>query len=325
MKPSMQPIIIKKKKSHGHAHHGGAWKVAYADFVTAMMAFFLLLWLLGSTSKDEQKAIAGYFQDPGGALISAGGANQGVIEFPHPLSQPNPNELPAPPQIKPDETSGGDNLMEEAPAAPITAIELSEEELRGKLEAMEMEQLEELKEQIEDELKNAESALQELKDQILLDYTEMGLRIQIVDKEKRPMFDLGSPSLKPYTADVLMALAPLIDSVPNRISITGHTDAVSFGAASLYTNWELSADRANTARRALLDGGYPEPKILTVQGMGDGAPFNADNPNDPANRRIAIIVLKKSIEQALLGHKGTTSKKVLKSEGKILEPVSGAR
>ncbi len=325
MKPSMQPIIIKKKKVHGHGHHGGAWKVAYADFVTAMMAFFLLLWLLGNTTEEEQQAISGYFQDPGGGLVGPGGANQGVIQFPHPLSQPNPNELPPPPQVKPDETSGGDNLMEEAPVDSITPIELSEQELRDRLEQLEMEQLEQLKEQIEEELNNAESALQELKDQILLDYTEMGLRIQIVDKEKRPMFDLGSPSLKPYTADVLMAMAPLIDSVPNRISITGHTDAVSFGAASLYTNWELSADRANTARRALLDGGYPETKILTVQGMGDGAPFNAADPNDPANRRIAIIVLKKSIEDALLGNKGTTSGKVIKSEGKILEPIKGAR
>jgi chemotaxis protein MotB len=325
MKPSMQPIIIKKKKGHGHGHHGGAWKVAYADFVTAMMAFFLLLWLLGNTTEEEQRAISGYFQDPGGGLIGAGGANQGVIQFPHPLSQPNPNELPPPPQVRPNAPTGGDNLLHEAPASAITPVELSEQQLREQLEKIEAEQLEQLKAKIEQELQNADSTLQELRDQILLDYTEMGLRIQIIDKERRPMFDLGSPSLKPYTAEVLMAMAPLINGVENRISITGHTDSLSFGAGSLYTNWELSTDRANTARRALLDGGYPEKKILTVQGMGDGAPFNADDPNDPANRRIAIIVLKKSIEEALLGHKGTTSRKVIKSEGKILEPVKGAR
>ncbi len=325
MKPSMQPIIIKKKKAHGHGHHSSAWKVAFADFMTAMMAFFLLMWLLGSTTEEEQRAISGYFQDPGGGLIGTGGANQGVIQFPHPLSQPNPNELPPPPQVKPDAPAGGDNLLHEAPASAITPMELSEQQLRARLEAIEMEQLEQLKAQIEQELADADSTLQELKDQILLDYTEMGLRIQIIDKEKRPMFDLGSPSLKVYTADVLMAMAPLIDGVENRISITGHTDSLGFGAASLYGNWELSADRANTARRALLDGGYPEPKIVTVQGMGDGAPFNADDPKDPANRRIAIIVLKKSIEDALLGNKGTTSGKVIQSEGRILEPVKGAR
>lgn len=139
------------------------------------------------------------------------------------------------------------------------------------------------------------------------------------------MFDLGSANLKNYSRRVLEALAPLLNTVPNRISVTGHTDAISFGKGAFYTNWELSADRANSARRSLLDGGYPENKFVTVQGMGDAAPFKPEAPTDPMNRRIAIIVLKKSVEDALLGRKGVSSEKVIKSEGKALAPVDGAR
>lgn len=320
MKQSMQPIIIKKKKVQAHAHHSGAWKVALADFVTAMMAFFLLLWLLGNTDEAQRQAISGYFQDPGGALIGPGGANRGVIQMPHPAAQADP--ATPPPAIRPDQPAGGDHLMDRGEGAGATSpINLSEQQIREQFERQELEQLEKLKRQLEAELAKSESALRKLHDQILIDYTELGLRIQIVDKEKRPMFALGSANLQHYTLEVLEALAPLLDSVPNRISITGHTDAVSFGAGALYTNWELSADRANTARRALLEGGYPEAKILTVQGMGDAAPFKPDAPTDAANRRIAIIVLKKSVEEALLGHKGAGSNKVISTEGKILEPV----
>jgi len=142
--------------------------------------------------------------------------------------------------------------------------------------------------------------------------------VQIVDKEQRPMFDLGKARLKDYSLAVLEALAPLLDSVPNHASITGHTDATSYGDGASYSNWELSADRANAARRALVEGGYPEDKIINVQGMGSAAPFNAEAPYDPINRRIAILVLKKSVEEALLGKNGLSSEHVIESGGNAL-------
>src|SRR5690606_20048415 len=148
--------------------------------------------------------------------------------------------------------------------------------------------------------------------------------VQIVDKEQRPMFDIGSARLKDYSLDVLEALGPLLNSVPNRISVTGHTDAVSYGDGASYSNWELSADRANAARRALIDGAYPEGKFVTVQGMGSAAPFKTEAPNDPINRRIAILVLKKSVEDALLGKQGVDSERVIDSGGDILHPERGS-
>jgi chemotaxis protein MotB len=326
----MQPIIIKKKKVAGHAAHGGAWKVAFADFVTAMMAFFLLMWLLATPTPSQQKAIAGYFNDPGGALVGPGGANAGMIQMDHPLSQ---NEEANPPPIMQSEP-GGDNMQNKGDEAGADSQinmtqsnvqqqdaqqdpkDLTKEQIEQKYEAQEKKSLEQLKEELQKELEKINSAFGELKDQILIDYTALGLRIQIVDKEQRPMFDVGSSRLKSYSVDVLKALAPLLDAVPNHVSITGHTDATGYGAGALYSNWELSADRANSARRALVDGGYPDPKVVTVQGMGSAAPFKPEDPAAPINRRIAIIVLKKSVEEALLGHQGVESKQVLEN-GKL--------
>jgi len=327
----MQPIIIKKKKVAAHAAHGGAWKVAFADFVTAMMAFFLLMWLLATPTPSQQKAIAGYFNDPGGSLVGPGGANAGMIQMDHPLSQESPA---APPPIAPAEP-GGENMQnkgEEAgadspinfqlQAVPQPETEPAPDEIKSKYEKLEQESLEALKQELQEELEKIDSVFGELKDQILIDYTALGLRIQIVDKEQRPMFDLGSSRLKPYSGDVLKALSPLLDVVPNHLSITGHTDATSYGAGALYSNWELSADRANSARRALIDGGYPDSKILTVQGMGSAAPYKPEDPTAPINRRIAIIVLKKSVQEALIGHKGVESDKVLQNG--VLSPLPDA-
>ena len=280
-KGAQSVIIIKKKKGHGHGHHGGSWKVALADFMTAMMAFFLLMWLLESTTPAEQAAIAGYFQNPGNErIIGPGGADAGVIDL-------NPKPKAADPK---------DSELEQ----PITSDGvLSEEALRKQLEEAEHEQLETLKAQLEEEINSVDSVFEKLKDQILIDFTALGLRIQIVDKEQRPMFDVGSARLKPYSRDVLHALAPIINKVPNKISVNGHTDSIPYGVGATYTNWELSADRANSARRALLEGSYPEEKVITVQGMGSMAPLLVDKPTAPVNRRIAIIVLKKAVSDAL--------------------------
>jgi chemotaxis protein MotB len=166
-----------------------------------------------------------------------------------------------------------------------------------------------------------DSVFQQIKDQILIDFTALGLRIQIVDKDQRPMFDVGSANLKPYSVDVLHALAPILNKVQNKISVTGHTDSTPYGVGATYTNWELSADRANAARRALLEGTYPETKVATVQGMGSAAPFLVDKPNEPINRRIAIIVLKKAVAEALGSGVGIDSSHLINSSDAFTKPV----
>ncbi len=305
---TQQPIIIKKKKGHGHGHHGGSWKVALADFMTAMMAFFLLMWLLGSTSTEEQKAIAGYFQDPGSEyVVGEGGADLGLISQDQPLKQSQSDQ--------PDNDQASDKE-----ANKDQDKDMSEDQIKKEMEKIETQQLEELKKQLETEINSLDSVFQQIKDQILIDFTALGLRIQIVDKDQRPMFDVGSANLQPWSSDVLHALAPILNKVQNKISITGHTDSTPYGAGATYTNWELSADRANAARRALLEGSYPEAKVATVQGMGSAAPLLVDKPNEPINRRIAIIVLKKAVAEALGSGVGIDSNSLMKSADPFSNP-----
>jgi chemotaxis protein MotB len=306
MEKGAQPIIIIKKKGHGHGHHGGGWKVALADFMTAMMAFFMLMWLLGSTSSEEQKAISGYFNDPGSEYaIGEGGANPGLINADQPQVESNSNEPET--EQKSDHDNALDNTQTQS------AEQISEAKLKKELERIEKEQLEQLQEQVQKEI-NEDPVFQPMKDQILIDLTALGLRIQIVDKDQRPGFDVGSARMKPYIEDVLKALAPLLDKVKNKISVTGHTDSTAYGAGATYTNWELSADRANSARRALIQGGFPEAKVATVQGMGSAAPLLPEKPDAPINRRIAIIVLKKAVADALSnGGTGINSHDLLNS------------
>jgi len=301
---NQQPIIIKKKKGHGHGHHGGSWKVALADFMTAMMAFFLLMWLLGSTSTEEQKAIAAHFQDPGSEfIVGEGGADLGLISQDQPV-----------PQTQADDPNDEQENNQES------TKDLTEEQLQKELERIETQQLEELKKQLETEINALDSVFQLIKDQILIDFTALGLRIQIVDKDQRPMFDVGSANLQQWSSDVLHALAPILDKVQNKISVTGHTDATPYGVGATYTNWELSADRANAARRALLEGSYPEGKVATVQGMGSAAPLVVDKPGEPINRRIAIIVLKKAVAEALGSGVGIDSSQLMKSGDTFTKP-----
>jgi chemotaxis protein MotB len=306
MEKGAQPIIIIKKKGHGHGHHGGSWKVALADFMTAMMAFFLLMWLLGSTSKEEQKAISGYFNDPGSKYaIGEGGANPGLINAEQPQAEAHSKD----PQT--EDKSDKDNTEESSVA--LSPEQLSEAQLKREMERIEKEQLEQLQEQVQEEI-NKDPVFQQIKDQILIDLTALGLRIQIVDKDQRPGFDVGSARMKPYIEDVLKALAPLLDKVQNKISVTGHTDSTAYGVGATYTNWELSADRANSARRALVQGGFPDTKVATVQGMGSAAPLTPEKPDAPINRRIAIIVLKKAVADALSnGGTGLNSNDLLNS------------
>lgn len=280
------PIIIKKIKKGGHGHHGGAWKVAFADFVTAMMAFFMLMWLLGSTTPEQKAAIAEYMNDPL-ASSGPGGAGKspvldggdGILDGDGPSAFPN--NIP-----------GEDDFENPGTGAPSQdkAEEMAAAAERERMESL----LEELKKAID-----AGQALKPFKDQLLLDITNEGLRIQIVDKENRPMFAVGSPVLQDYTRVILRELVKVINQVPNRISISGHTDRTPYASSNGYSNWELSADRANAARRELVAGGMPEDKIGRVVGLSSSVLFDKENPYSPINRRISIIVMNKAAEEAV--------------------------
>ena len=289
-----RPIIIKKvKKGHG-AHHGGAWKIAYADFVTAMMAFFLLMWLLGSVGAQDLKGIAQYFANPTKVTLE-GGKNAGMSESlingggtdltrkqgqEHNSNQPNRADI---------DTEANKHREEH---------KFTEEEARKKIEEEDRKRIENLKKELESMIK-VDPALKAFKDQIRLDITRDGLRIQILDKENRPMFKLGSSQLEPYAAKILKKLTPVINKMPNRLSISGHTDARPFVSGNR-TNWELSTDRANAARREMVSDGYATKKLLRISGMADALPFVKGDPMDPRNRRISIIVMKDSATQRIL-------------------------
>lgn len=284
MAEQQQPIIIKKIKKGGHGHHGGAWKLAYADFVTAMMAFFLLMWLLGSTDEVTRKGIASFFADPYKVSMSGGSSaaeRTSVIE------------------------GGGADMVSsyegQVQMGSSSDQDATPEEIEKQAEAVEKQKLEALKDKIQDKL-NETPELNELKDQIKLEITSEGLRIMIVDDQNRPMFRLASAQAEPHVRIILRALAPAINELPNRVSLNGHTDALPFPANQKgYTNWELSSDRANAARYELVEGGLDEKKVLRVIGLSSSIPYNTQtDPLNPVNRRISIIVMNKKTEQQIL-------------------------
>ncbi|MDP3589090.1 MAG: flagellar motor protein MotB [Methylobacter sp.] len=281
-----QPIIIKKIKKGGHAHHGGAWKLAYADFVTAMMAFFLLMWLLGTTTEPERKGIAEYFQDPFSTSTEDKGADVGDRTS---IIQAGGADI----------TSQDQGQVDKGMTAEKK--EITPEEIEHKAEEIEKEKLEHLKEKIQEKI-DSTPELTEFKDQIKLEITSEGLRILIVDDQNRPMYKLASAETEPQIKLILKALAPVINELPNRVSLNGHTDARPFPPnQKKYTNWELSSDRANAARYELTQGGLAEQKVLRVIGLSSSVPYSTTTePLDPINRRISIIVMNKKTEQEIL-------------------------
>lgn len=307
-----QPIIVKKIKKGGHGHHGGAWKIAYADFVTAMMAFFLLLWLLGGTTKEEKTAISDYFENPsaiagpGGAstsMIKIGGGKDVTYSDGDTKRGSNEKDIRDATKEKMHEDASKDGVHEGS-AKDMGADEATKQ-AKDALAAQDKQKLTALKNQLE-EMIEASVVLKPFKDQLLLDITTEGLRVQIVDKENRPMFSSGSANLQPYTSQILKEIGRVINRVPNRISLSGHTDAIPYSAnfGAKYSNWELSADRANASRRALQDGGMDEAKMARVVGLSSAVPFDSQNPNNPINRRISIIVLNHDTEDAILHDEG---------------------
>jgi len=275
-------IVIKRIKKAGHAAHGAAWKIAYADFVTAMMAFFLLMWLLGSTTKGDLKGIAEYFQTPLQVAL-AGGSGSG------------------------DATSiingGGEDLTRvvgqrkrgEQENRRKSADHLQQQ--RRKVEQLAL--MEDLKSKVEGAIL-ANATLSEFRNQIRVEITPDGLRIQIVDDFNRPMFDLGGAKVKSYMRDILHEIGKVLNGVDNRLALTGHTDSTPYGGGERwYSNWELSADRANASRRELIAGGMDPKKIARVVGLADSSLLDKDNARNPLNRRISIIVLNKIAEERL--------------------------
>ena len=276
----LQPIIIKRIKKAGHGAHGGAWKIAYADFVTAMMAFFLLMWLLGSTSEGDKKGIADFFGSP---LKVALGGGSGSGDASHVIKGGGTDLSRTHGQVKQGDI--------ESKRSTLNLLALKAEQ-----RAAERARLEELKQKVQDVLA-ANPRLALMQSQIRLDMTADGLRIQIVDAENRPMFDSGSGVVKPYMRELLHIIGEVLAEVPNRLTLEGHTDAQPFGSGERgYSNWELSSDRANASRRELLAGGLPDTRVLRVQGLASSRPLDNTDPVSPSNRRISIIVMNRDAE-----------------------------
>src|SRR5687767_12631557 len=280
----LQPIIIKRIKKGGHAAHGGAWKIAYADFVTAMMAFFLLMWLLGSTTKGDLQGIAEYFRTPLKVAL-AGGSGSGDSSS---VIQGGGTDLTRQDgQVKKGET-----------VAERRTINLRA--AQAELERRETERLIALKARIDAAIE-ANPMLSKFKSQIRVELTPEGLRIQVIEEGTRPMFEIGQAQVKDYMRDILRELSKLINDIPNRISLSGHTDSKPYaGGERGYSNWELSADRANASRRELVAGGIADDKIIRVVGQGSAVHIDKGDPNTPANRRISIIVLNQKAEKRIL-------------------------
>jgi len=284
MAETVQPIIIKKVKKGGHGGaHGGSWKVAYADFVTAMMAFFLLLWLLSTSSEETLAGISSYFQSPS-AINAAGGASTSMISL-------------------------GDNIDTSKGDGEEGRESESFEYYSEEFERQEMNKLEDLKDELEYMIENTPS-VSEFKEQLIIDITDEGLHIQIIDQDNRPMFDVGSAILKSYAKKILREISPILNEMPNRLSITGHTDASRYIRSDGYSNWELSSDRANAARRELVKSGTPIEKIARVVGLASKFLLFKDKPLHPSNRRMSILVLKKRKEDDISRGQGLKPEKV---------------
>jgi len=269
-----QSIIIKRLNKCPHVAHGGAWKIAFADFMTAAMAFFLMLWVLGGVNDEEMKAMAEYFRNPT------------VIEA-------SPMKL-----IESDESGqSSDSMIDMGGFKDAPKGKEGDEDGSGK-DGQEQAQMDAMKIALEDKI-DTDPDLSKFKNQLKIDITPNGLQVQILDDRKRPMFGSGVDLPRDYAMKLLKEVGEIMAKTTNKISIAGHTDSSGYHDQSEYTNWELSADRANAARRLLLQGGVDSKRIAQVVGLSDTVPFDSENPYNPRNRRISIIVLSKEAEMRL--------------------------
>jgi chemotaxis protein MotB len=321
-----RPIIIKRIKKVEGGHHGGAWKVAYADFVTAMMAFFLLLWLLNAVTEEQKKGIANYFRPTlavqntsatftilaGQAQpmenMSGGAAPQEENEDPdtedatqqapatgegnkpqtYEGDQPDIGQGDQPQPGKGDQPQPGKGDQPQ-PGKGDKPVDLAEAE--ATVQADEQKQFEKIKDDIRNAIEE-DPALKELEKNLKIDQTEDGIRIQLLDQEKISMFSTGSAVMNPRSKELLEKVAEVVKTLPNKIEISGHTDAQPYPGGHDYTNWELSADRANASRRVLVGAGISPDRLDKIEGMADTDPFVKADPFDPQNRRISIVLLR---------------------------------
>ena len=299
--------IIKKIKKGGHGgHHGGAWKVAYADFVTAMMAFFLLLWLLNVTTDVQKRGIADYFEPTitsksnsgaggvlGGTTMGSPGAQS--VSFSKPSFEPSRAALRQPsegddgdeggtagPDKDKDDTSGGGG----GPADKMT-----DQQMQKQLAEREEKNFEEAKTALEKALQDSPE-LQGLSKNLMIDETPEGLRIQLVDQDKSAMFPVGSSSMAEPAKKLMGLVEQVIQKLPNKISITGHTDSTQYAIGNRYGNWELSADRANATRREFVANGFSPDRLSRIVGTADKEPLENIDPAAPQNRRMSIVLLR---------------------------------
>lgn len=276
-------IVIKRIKKVAGGHHGGAWKIAYADFVTAMMAFFLLMWLLGSTTKGDMNGIAEYFKTPLKVAMQGGASSGNSVVI-----------------MK----GGGRDLTKKDGQVrktdePSKSKKVNLKFVKAMQEKVEMEKLKGLQQKIAKSIEDSKT-LSQYKNQLLLDITSEGLRVQVVDEQNRPMFASSKAEMQPYAKDILHEIGKMLNGVPNKISLSGHTDAVPYpNGEKGYSNWELSADRANASRRELVAGGMDESKLVRVVGLSSAVLFDKADPLNPTNRRISIIVMNKKAEEDL--------------------------
>ncbi|HCR97076.1 MULTISPECIES: flagellar motor protein MotB [Halomonas] len=266
-----RPIIIRRKKVV-HAHHGGAWKIALADFMTALMALFLVMWILSVSSEETRRGVAEYFSTP---LVTAitGGDQSGSTRV-----------IPG---------GGPDPTHSDGERARIDTMQQTRPSMQ------ERRFFTDLQERIERAIE-ADPELRQLRRQMRFDLTREGLRIQLLDTEQRPMFELGSDQVAPYMRNLLRTIAPLLNELPNDLSISGHTDNVPYaGGYRGYSNWELSNDRANASRRELVTGGLDPDQLLRVSGFANRVVLPDTDPRDPVNRRIELVVLLPEIAEAI--------------------------
>ena len=315
-------IVVKRSAPKKAGHHGGAWKLAYADFMTAMMAFFLLMWLLSSASTVQLRGIADYFNQP--LKITLWGGDRSAEDSS--ILKGGGRDISTDSQ---GITRQSDGSMTRAERTVAKNDDDAVNQMQGELERREQVRLHDLQIKLMAAIE-ANPVLRQFKQQIRIDSTLTGLRIEIVDSQKRPMFATARDVVEPYMRDILREIGHTLNDVPNRIIVQGHTDAVQYaGGEKGYSNWELSADRANASRRELIAGGMDEAKVMRVIGLASTQNLNKADPLDPENRRISIIVLNKRSEEALMHDDSTTTTLSDDAAGsaqlqKIAQPVTVA-
>lgn len=301
---SQRPIVIKRIKKTAGGAHGGAWKIAYADFVTAMMAFFLLMWLLGSTTKADREGISSYFKNPLKVSMLGGSGSGDATSV---IKGGGTDLTRSTGQMKKGRSSSGQSTSDVG-------------DIESQIAQKDRKVLQELHDKMEAAIE-ANPVLNKFKSQLMIDFTQDGLRIQIIDEQSRPMFASGSAVLQSYTRELVREVGKFLNDVPNRISISGHTDGVSFGSAErAYSNWELSADRANSVRRELLSGGMEEPRIVRVIGLSSSVLLDPYDPSNPINRRVSLIVMNKRAEAAAAEDGGAIKAQDIKSAEDLNKP-----